>query len=140
MSNKRKKNNRNTPAKSQNQGPTQRVTATHQRIEGYSGPLPHPQVLAGYDQTVPGAAERILVMAEKNAQHQIDIENKTLDAFRKQQRLGQFFGFGIGIAALSASITALVPGYEYAAMLLGGTTVTGLVAVFVTGRIIGNKQ
>lgn len=31
----------------------------------YSGPLPEPEALAKYDQIVPGAAERILTMAEK---------------------------------------------------------------------------
>lgn len=31
----------------------------------YSGPLPQPEALAKYDQIVPGAAERIIKMAEK---------------------------------------------------------------------------
>ena len=40
-----------------------------QRMEGFVGPLPHPEHFAHYDETLPGAAERILRMAEKEQDH-----------------------------------------------------------------------
>ena len=33
--------------------------------EKFDGPIPHPSILKGYNDVVPGAAERILAMAEK---------------------------------------------------------------------------
>jgi len=41
----------------------------------FAGPLPHPSVLAGYDDVVPGSAERILRMAEKQLEHRIGTES-----------------------------------------------------------------
>ncbi len=47
----------------------------------------------------------------------------------------QWLGFGIGLASLAAAIIALVLGHPATAGVIGGTTVVGLVAVFVTGRM-----
>lgn len=35
----------------------------------FTGPLPHPDSFAGYENTLPGAADRILSMAEKEQNH-----------------------------------------------------------------------
>ena len=42
----------------------------------FSGPLPRPEDLAKYDQIVPGAAARIIQMAEKEMSHRHDNEKK----------------------------------------------------------------
>lgn len=46
----------------------------------WQGPLPPPAVLEEYDRIRPGAAERILVMAEKEQQHRHDTENESIGA------------------------------------------------------------
>lgn len=46
----------------------------------YSGPLPPPGVLKGFEQVLPGAAERIFVMAEKQLDHRIDIEKAAVES------------------------------------------------------------
>ena len=38
-------------------------------ISRFSGPLPHPEDLAKYEQVLPGAADRIISMAEQQAAH-----------------------------------------------------------------------
>ena len=40
----------------------------------HQGPLPHPAVLKQYNDVVPGAAERIMRMAEQQAIHRQDLE------------------------------------------------------------------
>jgi uncharacterized membrane protein len=42
----------------------------------HSGPLPPPEDLAGYEAAHPGAAERILAMAERNQAHRHKQENR----------------------------------------------------------------
>lgn len=116
------------------------VPHTQQRIEQFSGPIPSPDVLARYNEIVPNAAERILVMAESDATHQREIEMAALNAQRRERRLGQVFGFSIGIAALAVAALALMKGHAAAASVIGGTTVVGLVAVFVTGRVLVSKH
>ena len=49
-------------------------------------------------------------------------------------RRGQRFGFLIALAALTAACVLGYQGHEAAAAAVGGTTVVGLVTVFITGR------
>ena len=101
----------------------------------FSGPIPHPELLRGYNEIVPGAAERILAMAERDAAHQRVMEAAALQAARSEVRLGQWLGFCIGMAVLSTCIAALFLGSPWVASILGSTTVVGLVSVFVIGRL-----
>jgi len=100
----------------------------------FSGPVPHPEILRGYDQVLPGAAERILTMAELDQKHQIELENSAQHLAAKEIKRGQIFGLFVSIFAFITSIASLILGFEKAAMVIGGTTVVGLVAVFVTSR------
>jgi uncharacterized membrane protein len=72
-----------------------------------SGPLPQPQVLAQYEDVIPGGAERIVKLAENQVRHRQSMESR-----------GQIFTFllalvvlagGIGLVALGNSIEGLVP-------------------------------
>lgn len=53
--------------------PSQRAAVIHAQME-FSGPLPPPQILGQYDEVLPGAAERILRMAEKQQDHRIGVD------------------------------------------------------------------
>jgi len=44
----------------------------------YQGPLPRPEDFAAYERVLPGAADRILAMAEKQATHRQGMERKAL--------------------------------------------------------------
>jgi len=102
----------------------------------FSGPIPHPSILEGYERLVPGAAERILVMAESDSRHQQEIECAALHAAEAEVKRGQIFGFIIGLTALGASMLALAMGSPAVAGVIGGTTVVGLVSVFIVGRVV----
>ncbi len=49
--------------------------------------------LAGYDEILPGAAERIILMAENQARHRMDMESRNLDQAHRRSM------FGLGVAA-----------------------------------------
>ena len=47
----------------------------HQHAEmSFSGPLPPPNVLSAYEDLLPGAADRIITMAEKQLEHRMYLE------------------------------------------------------------------
>ena len=48
------------------------------RSEMYSGPIPPPEALARYEEIQPGAADRILKMAEKQQEHRMALETKAI--------------------------------------------------------------
>lgn len=123
-------------------GPSNQVTQVVKRTtEAFSGPIPHPDILQKYDLLVPGAAAQLIKMAQEEAIHRRAMESKQLDSdiddrkrARAEARLGQIFGFGIGIAALGAGLIAALNGAEWFGTFIGGGGITTLVAIFVYGR------
>lgn len=86
----------------------------------HSGPLPSPETLAGYESICPGAAERILQMAEKE-QNSI-CKMRELDCI--QAKLGMYFGF----------ITLLgVLGLIFYGMYVNQPWIAGVLIAAITG-------
>jgi uncharacterized membrane protein len=117
-----------------NAGNAAQIRASLQQVS-FSGPLPPPEILRGYETLVSGAADRILSIAEEDAKHLRQIEMAALHAARDESRMGQIFGLIIGLAALGTTIAALILGSPTVAALIGGGTVVGLVSVFILGRM-----
>lgn len=101
----------------------------------FSGPIPPPSILEGYEQLIPGAADRILKMAESDARHQQEIEFAALSGTLAEVKRAQLFAFFIVIIALGAAMLALKMGSPDVAGIIGGTTVVGLVSAFIVGRL-----
>ena len=40
----------------------------------FSGPIPPPNIIKGYEEVLPGSADRILAMAEKQSNHRQEME------------------------------------------------------------------
>lgn len=49
-------------------------------------------------------------------------------------------GFVIALAGFGLSLALALLGHPWAASIIGGTTLTGLVAVFVIGKMWGHKE
>jgi uncharacterized membrane protein len=112
------------------------ITAT-----SFSGPLPIPTQLKEYDIVLPGAAERILSMAEKQLEHRISMEKKTLEVQTysikeslKQSKIGQYLGFIASMGLITISAVLVLNGHDVSGGILGSGTVVGLAAVFINGR------
>lgn len=102
----------------------------------FSGPLPPPGVLQGYEDVVPGAAERIIAMAESEQNHRHHIQRESTNKHYAFRRTGQFFGLLVALGGLTTAGYIAYLGHPAAASVIGGTTLLGMVAVFVTGRLI----
>lgn len=59
-------------------------TVVTRRSQSYQGPLPPPQMMAGYEEVLPGLADRIMAMAEETSAH-----------IRKVRERGQWFSLWI---------------------------------------------
>lgn len=55
----------------------QNVVASFFRTEVSAGPLPHPELLKGYDQIIKDGAERIMRMAEKEQDNRFEERSET---------------------------------------------------------------
>lgn len=103
--------------------------------EHFSGPMPHPKHLREYESILPGAADRILSMAERNLDHHVDMSKQAHADEAQDRRRGMRYGavlYGLLIAAAFASLfvttNAIVPG------LFLGTAAIGGVVAFIRGR------
>jgi uncharacterized membrane protein len=85
--------------------------------ESFSGPIAHPRHLAAYEQILPGAAERIVAMAEKQQDHNIAINEKMINAAIRDERFGMAAGV---IVLLSFGAAAFVAGTVYNSPIVAG--------------------
>jgi len=108
----------------------------------HRGPLPDPQAFNSYNVTVPGSAERILIMAEQSAQHAREMDKEILHAQltveiqnHSEAKAGQMFAIVSVLSMSGVAIYALKLGYPVVAGIICSTTIVGLVAAFITGRL-----
>lgn len=109
--------------------PPTKVVVQHQ--EHWSGPLPSPDRLAQFNEVVPGAAERILAMAELEATHRREMERDALEADARIHRFGQVSAFTVALACIAAAVWLAMHGHDWVAGVLGGTTLTTVVLAFL---------
>ena len=102
----------------------------------HSGPLPNPDDLKRYNSVLPGAAERILKMAETQQSHRLGLEDRAIAEQLRQAGRGQHYGLLIACLMTVASTVMVMSGHDTAGGLLGGTTLISLVTVFITGKTL----
>lgn len=94
----------------------------------HSGPLPAPEDLQKYNAALPGLADRIVVMAEKQAGHRQRLESRVVWFDGVRLILGLVFGVVIAVAGILAG----------AYLISTGHSVTGLASILVPlGAIVG---
>ena len=103
-------------------------------IKSHISPIPSPESFGQYEQIHPGTAERLLRMAEKQSDHRMSLENKVISGQLIDSRVGQIIGLIISLAFLYASYQLGMNGHDLLAGVLGGSTLVGLVSVFILGR------
>ena len=107
----------------------ERVIAEYQ----FRGPIPPPDTMSGYERTLPGAADRILAMAEKQAEHRQLMESKMIEAESRDSLLGVISGFTLGIGCVIAAIIMAVV-YPASAGVISGAVLgsTGVASIAAT--------
>ena len=106
----------------------------------FSGPLPPPVVLEQYDRIVPGAAARLLKMAEEQSMHRQQLESSVIKSDIVNSRLGLIFGFLIGTFAIFAGVFAILKGMQTAGGFVSISGIAGLTGVFVYGSRQKSKE
>lgn len=122
------------------------VTVEQHHIKTHSGPIPDPGTLAEYDALLPGAAERILRMAEKQQVSRIDNEQRQLEADIRHRDevlaaqkaatqgtlisdyIGQGFGFLLAAGCVAgAAYAGLVQGNGWVAAVFISLPAVGII-------------
>jgi len=101
----------------------------------YRGPLPTAEEFGRYEQVLAGAANRILSMAEKQAEHRQTNEDKLVKHSIQKSGRGQLFAFIIALCSLGVVFYSILKGQPLVAIVPAIIALSGLVAVFA-----GKKQ
>lgn len=102
--------------------------AIHQ--ENYTGPIPHPDLFKQFDEVLPGAANRILTMAEEEQKNRHLIENSQINLFKISSILGLLFGFVITMTIIGSGVYLLLSDKSIQGFSLIITSIIGLVGAF----------
>ena len=110
----------------------------------FRGPIPPPEIISGYEAIIPGAADRILAMAEKQSQHRQEMEKIKMKSESRDGLLGILFAFVLGIGSIIAAIVivVLVPQNAGAisSALLGMTGIGSIIATFIQATRMEKKD
>lgn len=101
----------------------------------FSGPIPPPNIIAGYEDVVPGSADRIIAMAENQAKHRQSVELFEVRTEARDSLLGIIFAFILGVGSIAACIVVVLTVREnagaIAGSLLGVTGIGSIVTAFL---------
>jgi uncharacterized membrane protein len=92
--------------------------------EHFSGPLPHPKIMADYKKVLPDAPERIFNMAEKQQNHRIKLEESLIKGDIKRADLGLIFGFILFLLLFMFGFYLIATGNDLPGYIL---TATGII-------------
>lgn len=114
------------------------ILVAHQ--QKWDAPLPPPDILSRYGEADPSFPDRVMRMAERTLDHQMDAEQKALEDQARinsglliQTRIGQIAGLCVAIAGIALAALAILHNQPWAASIIASVDLTGLVAVFVIG-------
>jgi uncharacterized membrane protein len=105
----------------------------------FSGPLPPPDILQGYNDVVPGAAERILKLAEGQTAHRQDLEKRVIKSDIIKSYLGLGAAFILALAMIVGGCLVAYHGATTGHAVAGGVIATGAVAALVWAFLEGTR-
>ncbi len=106
----------------------------------YAGPLPPADQIRAYEEVLPGSADRILAMAERQQEHRQKLEQVTVEEAANRSWWGLRLGFVIAVLVIGVGAAAIFTGYALAgfAVIIGQAAI--LAGVFVYGRVEQRKE
>jgi uncharacterized membrane protein len=103
-------------------------------IEQFSGPLPHPTILKQYDEVLPGGAERIVAMAERQSAHRQQLEKMVVESNCRNERSGTILGFVICMTTIGGGFYLILRGMDSGGIAAIVSSLAGLIFAFVYGK------
>ncbi|MFZ3217718.1 MAG: DUF2335 domain-containing protein [Candidatus Acidiferrales bacterium] len=106
----------------------------------FSGPIPPPEILAKYNDAIPGGAERIVAMAESQSLHRQSLEKAVIEANCRVQKTGPIYGFIICMTAILGGIYLVHSGKSAEGLASIITALSSVAVVFVVGKKKQEKE
>jgi uncharacterized membrane protein len=102
--------------------------------ERFSGPIAHPRHLREYEEIHPGAADRIIRMAEGNLHHAQAVQKLALEGDIADIKAGRLYGFCAFMALMIGAFVLAYNGHEAIAGVFLGAGALGVISQLIQGR------
>ena len=99
--------------------------------EQYSSPIAPPKIIAGYEQYLPGSADRILIMAEQQQSHRMKLEDRAQAAAIQRDKRAMYLGAGLSLALMLISLAVILSGFDVAGLGMIAVSAVSLAGVFL---------
>jgi len=107
----------------------------------YSGPLPPPEILAEYEELLPGASQRVFEHMEREQAHRHLMDNRDQDSRDETEgnlyttaRRGQTMAFIVTLVMVGAACGLAAYGFTAAAVAIGGLGLGQIVLGFLNQK------
>ena len=110
------------------------------QIESFSGPIPSPALLREYESILVGSANRLISMAEMQANHRQSLEKVVVEGDSRRADNGLKYGLIVALTGLASAVLLAVAGHESVAMVVGGLDLASLAGVFVYATTVRRAE
>jgi uncharacterized membrane protein len=106
----------------------------------YISPLPPPDIIAGYEEILPGSADRILTMTEEQGKHRRELEKLVIKEDIRRSNLGLRLAGIVTTIIIGCATYLAVNNREVTASVMAGTTIVALSANFIYGSVASKNE
>jgi len=110
------------------------------RGQHFSGPLPHPDILARYNEVVPNGADRIMGMAERQAEHRQFLEKTNVVSEKNRAYLGMILAFTLAIFFGGCGTYLIINGHKTDGLAAMFAPLGGLIGTFFYAERARRKE
>ncbi len=117
------------------------IQVNHVQASTFSGPLPPPEIMEGYNRIVPNAAERIIAVFETEVKHRHELERLQAIGDEKDRSRslslvfsGQIFGFLLALAFIVSGAFLIFHDKQISGTVISTTAMLGIVAAFLRSK------
>lgn len=104
-----------------------------------SGPLPDPEDFKKYEEVLPGSANRIMEMAEKNQTHRIELEKIEQEKYYKSNNMITSKGIHsstiISVCGIIGAVILGVFGKEWSSVIIGSLSLGNIVVSMINNTV-----
>lgn len=108
-----------------------RVMSVVASQESYRGPIPHPRILGGFENVLPGSADRIIRMAEKQLDHRLTLESAVVLSGVRREGIGLWMAFVLAALCLILGSTIIILGRSAEGLVLVIGAIGTLAGTFI---------
>ncbi|MFT8465282.1 MAG: DUF2335 domain-containing protein [Liquorilactobacillus satsumensis] len=101
------------------------------KLEMYSGPIPHPDILKKYDDIDPGAAKLIIDNGVEESKHRRKMEIDAMEYSQKDVKRRDWMGFVLGILGILIGAFLIWLGHTVTGSIFSGVSLVMLVGLFL---------